>query len=102
MIHLHVRDRDSRHLLDVEAYRAAMEAIRAAVGDRLVVQVTSEAVGVYSATEQMSVIKALRPEAVSLALSELAPAPSAEPEFLRFLSWMRERANRTTDHPLHT
>ena len=89
MIHLHVRDRDSRHLLDVEAYRAAMEAIRAAVGDRLVVQVTSEAVGVYSATEQMSVIKALRPEAVSLALSELAPAPSAEPEFLRFLSWMR-------------
>ena len=47
MIHLHVRDAQGRHSLDAELYRTAMSAIRRAVGDQLVIQVTSEAAGVY-------------------------------------------------------
>ncbi len=35
MIHVHVRDRDGKHLLDAEAYRQAIGAIRAEVRDRL-------------------------------------------------------------------
>ena len=42
MIHLHVRDADQRHSLDVEAYRAAIAAVRSAVGEDLVIQATSE------------------------------------------------------------
>jgi 3-keto-5-aminohexanoate cleavage enzyme len=92
MIHVHVRDATGRHLLDVEAYRSAMDAIRAAVGDRLVVQATSESLGLYSPAQQMALVRALKPEAVSLALRELAPNEAAEPAFADFLLWLlRER-----------
>ena len=52
MIHIHVRDAQGEHLLDADAYRAATAAIRATVGDGLVIQITSEALGKYSAEEQ--------------------------------------------------
>lgn len=89
MIHVHVRDRDGRHLLDADAYRAALEAIRGEVGDGLVPQITSEALGLYTAAQQMAVIREVRPEAVSLALREFAPDAAAEPGFADFLSWLR-------------
>jgi 3-keto-5-aminohexanoate cleavage enzyme len=89
MIHAHIRDRDGRHLLDAEAYRSTIAAIRAAVGDRLVVQITSEALGVYKASEQMAVVQGVRPEAVSLALREFVPDASHETAFADFLAWLR-------------
>ncbi|MEO3999700.1 3-keto-5-aminohexanoate cleavage protein [Mesorhizobium sp. CAU 1732] len=73
MIHLHVRDAGGAHTLDVDLYREAMAAVRDAVGDRLVVQVTTEAVGRYQPSEQIAVIDALRPESVSIALREILP-----------------------------
>ncbi|MFE0756848.1 3-keto-5-aminohexanoate cleavage protein [Inquilinus sp. NPDC058860] len=92
MIHTHVRDRDGVHLLDADAYRAAIATIRAEVGEDLLLQITSEALGRYRPEEQMAVVRAVRPEAVSLALRELAPDPAAEPAFAEFLSWLkRER-----------
>jgi 3-keto-5-aminohexanoate cleavage enzyme len=89
MIHTHVRDKDGRHVLDAEAYGAAMAAIRGGVGDRLVIQITSEALGIYRPAEQMRVVREVRPEAVSLALRELLPDESHEAEFQRFLVWLR-------------
>ncbi len=88
MIHLHVRDREGRHSLDVEAYRAAIAALRREVGDGLVIQATSEAVGRYSAAEQMAMVRELRPEAVSLAVRELVPDAAAEPEAAAFFAWL--------------
>lgn len=89
MIHAHVRKADGTHLLDAEAYRAAIAAIGAAVGSRMVVQITTEALGLYRPEEQIAVLKAVRPEAASLALRELAPDAAAEPAFFEALHWMR-------------
>ena len=88
MIHLHVRRPDGSHLLDPDAYRAATAAIRAEVGDRLVVQITSEAAGLYSPDQQMAVVRSVRPEAVSLALRELSQGDAAERSFIEFLDWI--------------
>jgi 3-keto-5-aminohexanoate cleavage enzyme len=91
MLHLHVRDSEGVHLLDAEAYRAATDRIRAAVGDRLVVQITTEAMGRYSRGRQMGVVLDAGPEAASLALRELAPEQQDEPLFCNFLQrlkWM--------------
>ena len=90
MIHVHVRDAEGRHLLDADAYARATAAIRKAVGERLVLQITSEALGIYKPEEQMAVVRAVRPEAVSLALRELAPDDASEPAFAEFLSWLRQ------------
>jgi Uncharacterized conserved protein len=73
MIHLHVRDRNGAHTLDIDLYREAIAAVRAAVGDRLVVQITTEAVGRFTWREQIAVIDAVRPESVSIALREILP-----------------------------
>jgi uncharacterized protein (DUF849 family) len=71
MLHLHIRDADGRHSLDVEGYREALRVVRAAVGDEMVLQVTSEAARVYRAAEQIAMVRALRPEAVSVGLREV-------------------------------
>ena len=73
MIHAHVRSADGTHLLDAAAYGDAISAIRSAVSDRIVIQITTESLGRYKPAEQIAVLKAVRPEAASLALRELAP-----------------------------
>jgi uncharacterized protein (DUF849 family) len=90
MIHVHVRNSEGRHLLDAEAYARADAAIRRAVGDRLVIQITSEALGIYQPEEQMAVVRQSRPEAVSLALRELVPDEAREPAFAGFMEWIRQ------------
>ena len=49
---------------------------------------TSESGGRYAADEQMAMVRAVRPEAVSLGLGEIIPHPGAEREAARFLSWL--------------
>ena len=89
MIHLHVRDREGRHSLDVEAYRHAIAAVRGALGEGMVIQVTSESAGLYGPEEQMAMVRALRPEAVSLAVRELVPDAAQETAAAAFFAWMR-------------
>jgi uncharacterized protein (DUF849 family) len=89
MIHLHVRDAEGLHLLDAEAYRAAIAGVCQAVGDRLVVQITSESMGRYELGEQMAVVLETNPEAVSLALREFAPEPKDERLFGDFLARLK-------------
>ena len=89
MIHAHVRTADGHHLLDADAYRDAIAAIRGAVGQELVIQITSEALGKYTPAQQRAVVRDVRPEAVSLALRELVPDASEEAAFADLLGWMK-------------
>jgi len=89
MIHLHVRGEHNEHSLDVGRYREAISAIRARVGSGLIIQATSEAVGVYTPVQQMAMVRELKPEAVSLAVRELCPADEAVGEAARFFKWLR-------------
>jgi len=92
MIHLHVRDREGRHTVDADAYRRATDAIRGAVGDDLIIQVTSESGGRFGPDAQMAMVRELRPEAVSLAVRELVPDATREAAAAAFLAWLeRER-----------
>jgi uncharacterized protein (DUF849 family) len=89
MIHLHARDKGDRHSLDPALVREGMAAVRQAVGDRLVIQVTTEAVGIYRPDAQMALVRAVRPEAASVALRELVPDAAGEPAAAEFFDWCR-------------
>lgn len=91
ILHLHVRDEQGRHVLDSGRYREAMSEIRGRVGDELVLQVTTEAVGRYGPAEQMQIVDELEPEAISLALRELCPDAAAEQQASRFFRQLHER-----------
>jgi 3-keto-5-aminohexanoate cleavage enzyme len=87
-IHLHVRDEQGRHSLDVDRYRDAIAAVRQAAGSDLVIQITTEAVGRFSVRDQMDCVRSLRPPAVSMALREILSEPAVMDEALDFLHWM--------------
>ncbi len=90
MIHLHVRDRNGGHCLDPDAYRAAIARICREVGDRLVIQITSESLGLFTPSEQRAAVLEANPEAVSLALRELAPEEADEKDFGLFLGKLKQ------------
>jgi uncharacterized protein (DUF849 family) len=86
-IHLHVRDAEGRHSLDPAIYADAIRAVRREAGTDLLIQVTTEAVGIYGPDAQMATVRALRPEAASLALRELAPDEAGLSAFAGFVEW---------------
>jgi uncharacterized protein (DUF849 family) len=89
MIHLHVRDAEQKHSLDADAYREAIATVRRETGDGMIIQMTTEAVGIYRPEEQMAAVRAVRPEAVSMAIRELCPDEDAVAAFADFLSWLK-------------
>ena len=91
MFHLHVRDAEGRHSLDPRHYARAIDAIRARVGDRLVIQATSESGGVYGPREQLDAMRALEPESVSLAVREAIGRAEDEAPAAEFLAWARRQ-----------
>ena len=101
MLHLHVRKADGSHSLAPADYRPAIDAVRRAVGQSLVLQLTIEAIGVYAPQQQMAMVRELRPEAVSLALGEVLPDASAEREGAEFLAWA-ERERIVAQHILYS
>lgn len=70
-VHLHVRDADQIHVLDVDQYRSATTSLQASLGHDFPVQITSEAVGVYSQPEQIQMVQDLKPAFASVALAEI-------------------------------
>ena len=92
MLHLHIRDANGRHSLEVAGYREALRCVHAAVGKALVLQVTSEAAKRYAAPAQIAMVRALRPEAVSVSLRELDRAEIGAAGLAEFFGWLaRER-----------
>ena len=89
MLHLHVRDEKLRHSLDVERYREAILTIRQQLGEELIIQITTEAVGIYTPEQQIQTVAQLRPEAVSLAIREISPPGVDEKISADFFSFLR-------------
>jgi 3-keto-5-aminohexanoate cleavage enzyme len=69
-IHAHVRDAEGRHVLDAGLY-AELLAELAQVTPNLMVQITTESAGLYRPAAQRTLVRALMPPAVSIALREI-------------------------------
>ena len=73
MIHFHVRDSYGKHTLDHKIYGPVLKELIAAVGDKLLLQVSSESCGMYKPDEQIEQMKRLAPHCLSCGLRELVP-----------------------------
>ena len=71
-IHAHVRDKNGNHTLDIGLYSELIKELKIKVPD-LPVQLTTEAVGKYSPSEQFDVVRKLSPESASVAFVEMLP-----------------------------
>jgi len=88
-LHAHVRDTQGIHSLDPGLYRELIVEMARAVPD-MPVQITTEAAGRYSPADQRAVVRAVQPEGVSIALSEMWPDPGSDREASRFYHWAAE------------
>ncbi|EPJ50207.1 MAG: hypothetical protein OFPI_20640 [Osedax symbiont Rs2] len=88
MIHAHARDESGGHSLDIEHNRHLYAALKEAVGDDLVIQLTTEAVGIYEPQQQMALIKEIQPEAASFALKELISSDAQLDRARDFFHWV--------------
>lgn len=86
MIHLHVRAADGSHVLDADAYARAITAVRREAGADMLIQITTEAVGIFAPGAQMAVVGDVAPEAFSLALREILPNEALELPVAGFLA----------------
>ncbi len=85
-VHAHIRADDGSHSLDLERYRTLVERLEQEFPGWFV-QVTSEAAGRYDAADQRTLIRALKPKAVTAAIRELVPDAEAEPEARALYHW---------------
>ena len=69
-LHAHVRDQRGEHVLDAGLYRELLEEMRRAV-PKMMVQITTEAVGRYSAQQQRQLVQTVQPAAVSVGMGEM-------------------------------
>jgi uncharacterized protein (DUF849 family) len=89
MVHLHARDSEGRHSLAIADNAAMLRQVNDQLGDRIVVQLTTEAVGIYQPEQQMALIRELQPEAASFALRELIPDDDWLDRGAEFFGWVR-------------
>jgi len=82
---VHVRDDDEKHILDGDRYKEVLAAIQSTIPG-MYIQVTTEAVGQYTAKEQRNLILELQPASASISLAELYSDNETE-ENREFLSW---------------
>lgn len=69
-LHLHVRDAHGAHSLDSLLYKQAIAELSIAVPE-LAIQITTEAVGQYTPTQQRQVVRDVAPQLVSVSLAEM-------------------------------
>ena len=70
MMHFHVRDKYGNHTLDHTIYGPVLKELEAAVGEHMLLQVSSEAAGQYQPDEQIEQMKRLAPHCLSCGLRE--------------------------------
>jgi len=88
-LHAHVRGQNDEHVLDVGLYRELLAEMSRQVPEMLI-QITSEAVGIYTPAEQVACIQAVVPRMVSMCLREIS-SNFEQPEYARqFFEWCDE------------
>lgn len=86
-MHVHVRDEANRHTLLPRFYRDALQAIHAETSDQLILQITTESVGMYTPQQQIDCVREVVPEAASVAIRELIPTAAEEAIAADFFHW---------------
>lgn len=89
VLHAHVRGKQDEHVLDAGLYAELIAELNQKVPDMLV-QITTEAVGVYTPQQQVDCVEKVLPEMTSVALKEMT-TNFTQLEFARdFYHWATE------------
>ena len=89
VLHAHVRGSQAEHLLDAGLYQELIAELKQCAPEMLV-QITTEAVGIYTPAQQVNCVQAVVPEMASVALKEIT-ANFTDLQFAKdFYAWTIE------------
>ena len=89
LLHAHVRGVNDEHVLDAGLYRELLAELARQVPGMLI-QVTSEAVGIYTPEQQVDCIKAVLPQMTTMALREITSNFEQTKLARQFFEWSVE------------
>ena len=89
VLHAHVRGKQDEHLLDIGLYQELIAEMKHRAPDMLV-QITTEAVGIYTPAQQASCVQAVIPEMASVSLKEITANYTDINFAKRFFTWTVE------------
>lgn len=89
-IHLHVRTDSGGPSLDPGLYREAIQGVRDALGDRLIIQASTETFGGFAPQDVERLLKEVRPDAASIALIDIAPEQEDDGRAGSLFGWARD------------
>ena len=92
-IHLHVRDKEGQHVLDVGLYKEALNELEHQVPN-MHIQVTTEAVGKYSPEDMRKLAYDVTPPGASIGTSELIPSRKPEEEDIKLYKYLTEAGTK--------
>ncbi|MDG3084944.1 3-keto-5-aminohexanoate cleavage protein [Vibrio hannami] len=91
MVHVHARDKNGNHSLAVDDNQVLFNELKDRVGDSVIIQLTTEAIGIYSPEQQMELIREICPPAASFALKELVPDEKYLVKAEQFFHWVADQ-----------
>ena len=89
LLHAHVRGANDEHVLDAGLYRELLAELSRQV-PKMLIQVTSEAVGIYTPQQQVDCIKAVVPKMSTMALREITSNFEQTELARQFFEWCDE------------
>jgi len=89
VLHAHVRGKQNQHVLDAGLYQELIAEMQRRAPDMLV-QITTEATGVYTPAQQVACIQTVVPEIASVCLKEITSNFSQLDFARRFYHWSSE------------
>ncbi|MCP4875548.1 MAG: 3-keto-5-aminohexanoate cleavage protein [Gammaproteobacteria bacterium] len=88
-LHAHVRGSNDEHVLDAGLYRELIAEMAVRVPGMLI-QVTSEAVGIYTPEQQIACIQAVVPQMASISLREISSSFEKPDYAQQYFAWCDE------------
>ena len=91
VLHAHIRGQQNEHVLDAGLYRELIRELGVAVPDMLV-QITTEAVGIYTPGQQVDCVKQVRPQMTSISVKEVTQNFKQTDLAKEFYHWSDEQS----------
>ncbi len=92
-IHLHVRDENGQHVLDAGLYKEALNELEYQV-PKMHIQVTTEAVGIYSPVDMRKLVYDVIPPGASIGTAELIPSRIPKDEDIKLYKNLTEAGTK--------
>ena len=89
VLHAHIRGKQDEHLLDSGLYRELIAELKHRAPDMLV-QITTEAIGIYTPEQQVACVQTVVPEMASVSLKEITSNFNDLDFAKRFYNWTDE------------